>query len=142
MIACFWLLLSLRLSLHGRHRSSWLRRRTDPPRFCVDYRKPNSVMHTDPWLSPRVDEILDDMRGSSVFTTIDLFQGNWQSKMDKTCKKKAAFIFRYGTFQCEVMRFRIMNLQATFRRMMDSVLLNVNNVRCYIDDAVIFSKNT
>ncbi len=36
----------------------------------------------------------------------------------------------------------LMNSQATFQRMMDRILLNFENVRCYVDDAVIFSKNT
>ncbi len=111
------------------------------PQFCVDYRKLNAAIHADRWPLPRVDEILDDMEGSSVFTTIDLFQGYWQIKMDETCKKKAAFICRYETFQFEVMSFGLMNSQATFQRMTDRILLNVANVRCCIDDDVIFSKN-
>ena len=35
-----------------------------------------------------------------------------------------------------------MNSQATFQRMMDRIFLKVDNVRCYVDDVVIFSKNT
>ncbi len=73
---------------------------------------------------------------------VDLFQGYFQIKMDETCKEKAAFICRYGAFQFEVMRFGLMNSQATFQRMMDRILLNIANVRCYVDDVVIFSKNT
>ncbi len=78
-------------------RSSWTSpvviatKKDGSPRFCVDYRKLNSVMHADRSPFSRVDEILDDMRGISVFTTIDLFQGYWQIKMDETCKEKAAF---------------------------------------------------
>ena len=52
-------------------------------RFCVDYRKLNSVVHADRWPLPRVDEVLDDMKGCSVFTTIDLFQRYWEIKMDE-----------------------------------------------------------
>ncbi len=40
------------------------------------------------------------------------------------------------------MLFGLMNSQATFQRMMDRILLNVDNVRCYVDDVAIFSKNT
>ena len=40
------------------------------------------------------------------------------------------------------MPFGLMNSLATFQRMMDRILLNVANVRCYVDDIVIFSKNT
>ncbi len=109
-------------------------------RFCVDYRKLNSVMVADRWPLPQIDEILDDMRGISVFTTIDSFQGYWQIKMKETCKDKTAFICRYGAYQFEVMPFGLMNSQATFQRSMDRVLLNTGSVRCYVDDVVIFSK--
>ncbi len=84
--------------------SSWLSpvviatKKDGSPRFCVDYRKLNSVMHADCWTLPRVDEILDYVRGSSIFTTVDLFQGYWQIKMDECCKEKTAFICRYWTF--------------------------------------------
>ncbi len=61
--------------------------------------------------------------------------------MDETCKEKAAFICRYGTFQFEVMAFGLLNSQATFQRM-EKILLKVDNVRFYVDDVVIFSKNT
>ncbi len=60
--------------------------------------------------------------------------------MDETDKEKAAFICRYGTFQFEVMPFGLMNSQALFQRMMDRILVNVGNVRCYVDG--VFSKNT
>ncbi len=62
--------------------------------------------------------------------------------MDETCKEKAAFICRYRTFQFAMMPFGLMNSQPTFQRTMDRILLNVENVRCYVDDVVIFSKNT
>ncbi len=111
-------------------------------RFCVDYRKLHSVMHADRWPLHRVHEILDNMRVSPLFTTIDIFQGYWKIKIDETYKKKAAFICRYGTFQFEVMPVGLMNSHAKFQRMMDRILLKVGNVRCYVDDVVIFSKNT
>ena len=38
------------------------------------------------------------------------------------------------------MPFGLMNSQATFQRMMDRILLNAANVRCYVDDVVIFSE--
>ncbi len=44
-------------------------------RFCVDYRNLNSVMHANRWPLPRLDKILNEKRGSSVFKTIDLFEG-------------------------------------------------------------------
>ncbi len=45
-------------------------------------------------------------------------------------------------FQFEVMQFGLMNSQATFQRMMDRIVLNVNNSRCDADDVFIFYNNT
>ncbi len=59
--------------------------------------------------------------------------------MDEACKEEAACARRYGT---EVMLFGLMNSQVTFQRMMDGILLKIDNVRCYVDDVVIFTKNT
>ncbi len=45
------------------------------------------------------------------------------------------------TFQFEVMPFGLMNSQATFQTMMDRIRLKVDNVRFYVDDVVVFSRN-
>lgn len=44
-------------------------------RFCVDYRKVNSVTHKDAYPLPRVDDTLDTLSGSNWFSTIDLKSG-------------------------------------------------------------------
>ena len=52
--------------------------RDGSPRFCSDFRKLNAVKKGDKWPVPCVEEVFDDLRGSSIFTTLDLFQGYWQ----------------------------------------------------------------
>ncbi len=39
------------------------------------------------------------------------------------------------------MPFGLMNSQATLQRMLDEILLNVANFRCYVDEVVTFKKN-
>ena len=53
------------------------------PRFCIDFRKLNAVMKSEKWPVPCAEEIFDDMRGSSVFTTPDLFKDSVRSKWMK-----------------------------------------------------------
>lgn len=60
--------------------------------------------------------------------------------MDEACKEKTTFICRYVTYKFDVTLFGLMNSGATFQRMMDNILANVDNVNCYIDDGVINSK--
>ena len=61
-------------------------------RFCVDYRKVNSVTRQDAYpLPPRIDATLDSLAGSVLFTTLDLASGYWQVELDDEAKEKSAF---------------------------------------------------
>lgn len=39
-------------------------------RFCADFRHLNYIMKRDLWLMHRVDEVLDEVEGSTVFKTV------------------------------------------------------------------------
>ena len=41
-------------------------------RFCIDYRKLNTITVKDSYPLPRIDEILDRLRGKKYFTGLDL----------------------------------------------------------------------
>lgn len=43
------------------------------PPFCVDYRALNHKMKTDRSKLPKIEEIFDNIKDSSIFTTLDLF---------------------------------------------------------------------
>lgn len=111
------------------------------PRFCVDYRTLNKVMKADRWPIPLIEEILDELKGSSIFSTLDLFTGYWQVQVAEQCKEMTTFICREGTFQFEVMPFGLMNAPATFQRMMTTVLEGIEYAVAYIDDVVIHSSS-
>lgn len=60
-------------------------------RFCVDYRKLNKITDQDPYPMPRIDDILDRLRGSVVFSALDLRSGFWQVKVAADSIMKTAF---------------------------------------------------
>ena len=111
------------------------------PRFCVDYRILNRKIKPDRWPLPRIEEIFDELGGNSLFTTLDLFSGYWQIRMDTACKEMTTFVTRYSTYKFEVMPFGLMNAPSTFQRMMDEMVKDLPFVRAYLDDVVVFSKN-
>ena len=96
-------------------------------------------MKTDKWPVPCAEEIFDDLKGSCIFSTLDLFQGYWQIKMHDSCKEKTTFICKFGTYQFEVMPFGLKNSGATLQIMMFNILVNVTNVKCHFDDVIINS---
>ena len=60
-------------------------------RFCVDYRKLNSVTRQDAYPLPRIDATIDSLAGATYFTTLDLASGYWQVEVEEQDKKKNRF---------------------------------------------------
>jgi len=50
-------------------------------RFCVDYRKLNSLTMMNTIPLPRIDDSLDLLAKTAYFTTLDLASGYWQDEM-------------------------------------------------------------
>ena len=113
-------------------------------RFCIDLRKLNEQTTKDAYSLPRIDKTLDSLQGSQWFSSLDLKSGYWQIKMDEESKPLPAFtVGLLGFYECKMMPFRLINAPATFRRLMETCLGDLNLHWCiiYLDDIVIFSKD-
>ena len=111
-------------------------------RFCVDYRKLNSLTTKDVYPLPRIEDALSRLDGSNYFTILDMQSGYWQVEMSPEDRHKTAFVTADGLYQFKVMPFGLTNAPGTFQRMMDMLLagLEWNSCLVYLDDIVIFSK--
>lgn len=110
------------------------------PRFCVDFRLLNKVTVADRFPLPNIEEILEELKGSTCFTSLDLFSGYWQIPLDEDIKDITTFSCKFGTYRFEVMPFGLINAPPTFQRMMNELLGDLGFVRAYLDDVVIFSR--
>ena len=111
-------------------------------RFCIDYRKVNSLTVKDAYPLPRVDDTLDTLAGSVWFTTLDLKSGYWQVEVAQEDRAKTAFTTQEGLFEFNVMPFGLCKAPATFQRLMDSVLAGLQWSTClvYLDDIIIMGR--
>ena len=89
----------------------------------------------------RVEDQLEAMSGSSVFTTLDLTKGYHQMRLAEESKEITAFSSPKGLFQWKVLPMGMKTSGAVFQRLMDQMLGDLQP-RCavvYIDDIAIFS---
>ena len=59
--------------------------------LCVDYRKLYSIASRDAFPLPCIDEVLQVVHSSNVFTSFDLVQGNLQLAIAESDIKKTTF---------------------------------------------------
>ena len=112
-------------------------------RFCVDYRRLNSITRKDNHPLPRISEALDALGGAKIFSTLDLRSGYWQLQMSDDSKEKTAFITHNGLYEFNRLPFGLCNSAATFQRAMTHILRGLEWDIClvYIDDLIIFSRS-
>ena len=111
-------------------------------RFCIDYRKLNEVTVKDAHPLPRISDLLESLRGSCYFTTLDAAKGYWQIPMDPASIEKTAVSCPEGLLEFTVMPFGLCNAPTTYQLAMQRVLAGLVGQGClvYIDDILIYSR--
>ena len=111
-------------------------------RMCCDWRKLNAQTIKTRYPLPRIDYLLDQLHGASVFTALDLQAGYHQILIDPSDVPKSAFVTPFGQYQFRVMSFGFSNAPSTFQALMNKLFqpLLGKGVLCYLDDILVYAK--
>ncbi|WVZ85115.1 hypothetical protein U9M48_032069 [Paspalum notatum var. saurae] len=120
----------------------FVKKRDGTMRLCIDYRELNAVTIKSKCPLPRIDDLLDQLKGAKYFSKIDLRSRYHQMKIREKDIPKTAFVTRYGHHEFTVVSSGLTNAPAYFMNMMNLILKEELDqfVVVFTDDIVIYSK--
>jgi hypothetical protein len=111
-------------------------------RLCIDFRKVNKSTMKNKYPLPRIDDLFDQLRGSKIFSKIELRSGYHQVRIKEEDINKTYFRTRYGNYEFLMVLFGLTNAPIVFMFLMNGVFRNYLDkfVIVFLDDILIYSK--
>ncbi|GJR58439.1 putative reverse transcriptase domain-containing protein [Tanacetum coccineum] len=111
--------------------------------MCIDYWELNKLTVKNHYPFPIIDNLFDQLQGSSVYSKIDLRSGYHQLRVREEDIPKTAFRTRYGHYEFQVMPFGLTNAPTVFMDLMNRVYKPYLDkfMIVFIDNIMIYSKS-
>ncbi|GJY09573.1 putative reverse transcriptase domain-containing protein [Tanacetum coccineum] len=121
----------------------FVKKKDGTSRMCIDYRELNKLTIKNHYPLSRINDLFDQLQGSSVYSKIELQTGYHQLRIREEDIPITAFRTRYGHYEFQVMPFGLTNAPAVFMDLMNRVCKPYLDkfVIVFIDDILIYSKN-
>lgn len=110
-------------------------------RICLDPQNLNKILLREHYKLPTFEEITQNLKGSKFFTTLDANKGFWQIKLSDKASNLTTFTTPFGRYKFLRLPFGVSNAPEIFHRTFSEIFEDIENVKIYIDDIIIFAKN-
>ncbi|UYV83493.1 K02A2.6-like, partial [Cordylochernes scorpioides] len=113
-----------------------------PTRLCIDYRKLNQKTVPEHTPIPLIEQIIDRLSQSKIYTILDVKNAYWHIPIDEKDRHKTSFVTQLGCYEWNRLPYGLKNAPSQFERIMKSVFTkhNIHYALNYFDDIIIHSK--
>ena len=119
-----------------------MRKKDGSLRFCIDFWHLNAKTKKDSYPLPQMQETMESMVGARYFSCMDLKSSFWQVMMSEKARQYTALtVGSMGMYEFPHMPYGLCNMPATFQRLMQNCLgeLNLTYTLIYLDDVIVYS---
>lgn len=111
-------------------------------RMCMDFRPLNRVARCCQFPLPRINDILQNLRGAKYFSALDLAKGFHQVPLAEDSKHKLAFVTPLGQWEWECTPMGLHSAPGAFQAAMQQTLAGLQHcTMVYVDDIIVFTKD-
>ncbi|CAB4044699.1 Hypothetical predicted protein, partial [Paramuricea clavata] len=103
-------------------------------RMCTDCRKVNNLTKSDNFPILPMDDCVDKIGNTKYVAMFDLLKGLWQIPLCERAKEVSAFATPRVLSQYKLMPFGMRNFPATFQRLINRTISQIDGCEGYIDE--------
>jgi hypothetical protein len=116
------------------------KRNSDDVRICIDMRCANKAVQRERHIMPTMDDIIQDLDGSTMFSKLDLNQGYHQLDLHPDSRHITTFTTHKGLFRYKRLNFGISSASEIFQNAIANAISGIQGAKNISDDILIHAR--
>jgi len=119
-----------------------LKKKNGSFRLVHDYRIVNSRTKKQSYSLPRISDLTQQIRGATIFSSLDLKNAFWQLDVKPSDRKFTAFCTNRGNFKYNKLPQGLTYASHSFQKFINHVMRGTESFCfCYVDNLIVFSSD-